>query len=163
MPQEEAQTRLDYGRFLRRDGQRRAALRELSAARWLFAGLGARPFTERCDAELGQEPAAERAARLPLTARQLAVARAVASGKSNREMARQLYISVKTVEFHVSQILVRLGVDGRAESPPRWAIGPPIGRPVVPPITRWPDGRADGAVPGSSRHTAESQVCRIFR
>jgi DNA-binding CsgD family transcriptional regulator len=115
MPQEEAQTRLDYGRFLRRDGQRRAALRELSAARWLFAGLGARPFTERCDAELGQEPAAERAARLPLTARQLAVARAVASGKSNREVAGQLYITVKTVEFHVSQILVRLGVDCRAE------------------------------------------------
>jgi DNA-binding CsgD family transcriptional regulator len=116
MPQEEAQTRLDYGRFLRRAGQRRAAQRELSAARWLFAGLGARPFAERCDAELGQEPAsAGPAGPLPLTARQLAVARAVASGKSNREVASQLYISIKTVEFHVSQILCRLGVDSRAE------------------------------------------------
>ncbi len=131
MPQQEAQTRLDYGRFLRREGQRRAALRELSAARWLFAGLGARPFTERCDAELGQEPAAELAARLPLTARQLAVARAVGSGKSNREVARELYISVKTVEFHVSQILVRLGVDGRAEIAAALGDGPadrPVGR-----------------------------------
>jgi DNA-binding NarL/FixJ family response regulator len=39
----------------------------------------------------------------------------VASGKSNREVAGELYITVKTVEFHVSQILVRLGVDSRAE------------------------------------------------
>ena len=115
MPQEEAQTRLEYGRFLRRVGQRRKALREFSAARWLFSGLGARPFTGRCDAELGLEAAAESPVPLPLTARQLVVARAVASGKSNRDVASQLYISVKTVEFHVSQILVRLGVDSRAE------------------------------------------------
>jgi DNA-binding NarL/FixJ family response regulator len=52
---------------------------------------------------------------LPLTARQLAVARSVAAGKSNREVARDLYISVKTVEFHVSQILTRLAVDSRGE------------------------------------------------
>ncbi|HEX3490085.1 MAG TPA: AAA family ATPase [Streptosporangiaceae bacterium] len=136
MPQEEAQTRLDYGRFLRRAGQRRAALRELSAARWLFAGLGARPFAERCDAELGQEPPAGAgpasvwpAAQVPLTARQLAVARAVASGKSNREVAGELYITVKTVEFHMSQILVRLGVDSRAEIAAALAYGAVAGRP----------------------------------
>jgi DNA-binding NarL/FixJ family response regulator len=46
---------------------------------------------------------------------QLAVARSVAAGKSNREVARDLYISVKTVEFHVSQILTRLAVDSRGE------------------------------------------------
>ena len=59
------------------------------------------------------------------------MARAVASGKSNREVARQLYISVKTVEFHVSQILVRLGVDGRAEIAAALGDGPadrPVGR-----------------------------------
>ena len=58
MPFEEALTRFDHGRFLRRTGQRRAALRELSAARSLFAALGARPFLARCDAELGTDTGA---------------------------------------------------------------------------------------------------------
>lgn len=116
MPFELARSRLDYGRFLRRAGQRRAALRELSAARQAFAGLGAWPFASRCEGELGHDTsAAPAAADLPLTSRQLAVARAVATGKSNRDVAAELYVSVKTVEFHVSQILARLGIDSRAD------------------------------------------------
>jgi DNA-binding NarL/FixJ family response regulator len=51
----------------------------------------------------------------PLTARQLAVAEAVAEGKSNRQVARELYITVKTVEYHVSQIFAKLGIDARAD------------------------------------------------
>jgi DNA-binding CsgD family transcriptional regulator/tetratricopeptide (TPR) repeat protein len=133
-PHEEALTRLDYGTFLRHQSQRRAALRELYAARAAFARLGAVPFLARCDAELGHEvpvappmpaaPAAPAANALlstrtapiwpaPLTARQLAVAEAVAEGKSNRQVARELYITVKTVEYHVSQIFAKLGIDGR--------------------------------------------------
>jgi DNA-binding NarL/FixJ family response regulator len=121
MPHDEALTRLDYGRFLRHQGQRRAALRELCAARAVFADLGAVPFVDRCDAELGQdaaEPASAAApagVAAPLTARQLAVAKAVAAGKSNEQVARDLYITVKTVEYHVSQIFTRLGIDARAE------------------------------------------------
>ena len=142
-PHEEALTRLDYGRFLRHQSQRRAALRELYAARAAFARLGAVPFLARCDAELGHEvptvptvpsvpaePAATSAVNAqlsasavpavptwpaPLTARQLAVARAVADGKSNRQVARELYITVKTVEYHVSQIFAKLGIDARAD------------------------------------------------
>ena len=142
-PHEEALTRLDYGRFLRHQSQRRAALRELYAARAAFARLGAVPFLARCDAELGHEvptvptvpsvpadPAATSAANAqlsasavravptwpaPLTARQLAVAQAVAEGKSNRQVARELYITVKTVEYHVSQIFAKLGIDARAD------------------------------------------------
>jgi DNA-binding CsgD family transcriptional regulator len=113
MPHEEAVTRLDYGRFLRHAGQRRAALRELCAARATFAGMGAAPFVARCDAELGHDVPAGQL--LPLTARQLAVARAVAAGKSNQQVARDLYITVKTVEYHVSQILTRLSIDTRTE------------------------------------------------
>ena len=116
LPFEEAQTRLEYGRFLRHIGQRRRAVCELSAARSLFAALGAQPFRDRCDSELGHDPrSAPLASQPPLTPRQLIVARAVASGKSNRDIATELYISVKTVEFHVNQILMRLGVDSRAE------------------------------------------------
>lgn len=115
-PFEEAQTRLEYGRFLRHIGQRRRAVCELSAARSLFAALGARPFLDRCDSELGYDARSlPLASQPPLTPRQLIVARAVASGKSNRDIATELYISVKTVEFHVNQILMRLGVDSRTE------------------------------------------------
>ena len=142
-PHEEALIRLDYGRFLRHQSQRRAALRELYAARAAFARLGAVPFLARCDAELGHEvptvptvpsvpaePAVTSAANAqlststvravptwpaPLTARQLAVAEAVAEGKSNRQVARELYITVKTVEYHVSQIFAKLGIDARAD------------------------------------------------
>jgi DNA-binding NarL/FixJ family response regulator len=53
--------------------------------------------------------------RPPLTARQLLVARAAAAGKSNREIAAELYISVKTVEFHLGQILARLDLDSRTQ------------------------------------------------
>jgi ATP/maltotriose-dependent transcriptional regulator MalT len=116
MPFEEGLTRLEYGRFLRRHGRRRAAVAEMSIARSLFAELRAQPFIARCDTELCNSPQAPAAAlHVPLTARQLAVATAVAAGKSNREVAAEFYISLKTVEFHVSQILTRLGVDTRTE------------------------------------------------
>jgi DNA-binding CsgD family transcriptional regulator/tetratricopeptide (TPR) repeat protein len=116
MPFEEAQTRLEYGRFLRHIGQRRRAVCELSAARSLFAALGAQPFRDRCDSELGHDARSlPLASQPPLTPRQLIVARAVANGKSNRDIATELYITVKTVEFHVNQILMRLSVDSRAE------------------------------------------------
>jgi DNA-binding CsgD family transcriptional regulator len=128
MPFEAAMTRLERGRLLRRAGQRRAAARDIGAARVLFAGLGAEPFLARCDQELGASPApAQRQGQgqgqgqghghplPPLTARQLSVAQAAAAGKTNRQIAAELYISVKTVEFHLAQILARLDVDSRTE------------------------------------------------
>jgi DNA-binding CsgD family transcriptional regulator len=138
MPFEEAQARLEYGRFLRHIGQRRRAARELSAARSLFAALGARPFRDRCDSELGHDARSlPLDSQPPLTPRQLIVARAVASGKSNRDIATELYISVKTVEFHVNQILMRLGVDSRAEVAMALA------------ASRHPDGAVTCAGPGA--------------
>jgi DNA-binding CsgD family transcriptional regulator len=122
MPFEAAMTRLERGRLLRRAGQRRAAARDIGAARVLFAGLGAEPFLARCDQELGASPAPAEGQsqdhghpRPPLTARQLSVAQAAAAGKTNRQIAAELYISVKTVEFHLAQILARLDVDSRTE------------------------------------------------
>jgi DNA-binding CsgD family transcriptional regulator len=116
MPLAEAMTRLEYGRLLRRLGQARLAARELGAARTLFVALGAQPFVVRCDDELppGSRPASG-AVSPPLTARQLSVARAAAAGKSNRQIAAEMYISVKTVEFHLGQILARLSVDSRTQ------------------------------------------------
>ena len=92
----------------------------------LFGALGAEPFLVRCDQELGASPAPAQGhghgngqdhghLRPPLTARQLSVAQAAAVGKTNRQIAAELYISVKTVEFHLAQILARLDVDSRTE------------------------------------------------
>jgi len=114
MPLEEAMTRLERGRLLHRAGQRRAAARDIGTARLLFSGLRAQPFLARCEQEPGAEPPAVSGPdRPPLTARQLLVARAAAAGKSNREIAAELYISVRTVEFHLAQILARLDLDSR--------------------------------------------------
>jgi DNA-binding CsgD family transcriptional regulator len=121
MPMEEARTRLERGRLLRRLGQRRSAAREIGTARALFAALDARPFVAQCDSELVADlgsadlAAAASQAQPPLTPRQLAVARAAAAGKSNRAIAAELFISVKTVEFHIAQILARLSLDSRTQ------------------------------------------------
>ena len=116
MVMDEAMTRLERGRLLRRLGQRRSAAREVGAARTMFAGLAAQPFVLRCDKELCADvQAVTGSAQPPLTARQLSVAQAAAAGKSNREIAAELYISVKTVEFHLGQILARLGLDSRTQ------------------------------------------------
>jgi DNA-binding CsgD family transcriptional regulator len=124
LPFEEAITRLERGRLLRQAGQRRAAARDIGAARVLFATLRAQPFLARCDAELGGDPPAGPGPdqdwppdydRPPLTGRQLLVAQAAAAGKSNRQIADELYISVKTVEFHLGQILARLDLDSRTQ------------------------------------------------
>jgi DNA-binding NarL/FixJ family response regulator len=69
----------------------------------------------QCDKEISHQPAVAAPGRLPLTPRQLAVATAVAAGKTNRQVAHDLYISIKTVEFHISQILTRLGIDSRGD------------------------------------------------
>ena len=79
----------------------------------MFAGLGASPFVSLCDTELAPDAPVTHAA--PLTARQLAVARAVATGKTNQQVARDLHITVKTIEYHLSQIFTRLGIDARAD------------------------------------------------
>ncbi len=110
---------LAWGQVLRRAGQRRAAAERLSAARERLVGLGARPYVERCEQELaacGLAPA-KRSAFDPsrLTAQELAVARLVAVGMSNRQVASELFISIKTVQFHLTHIYAKLGVGSRAE------------------------------------------------
>jgi DNA-binding CsgD family transcriptional regulator len=110
---------LAHGQVLRRAGQRRAAATQLSAARERLAGLRARPYVERCELELaacGLAPA-KRSAFDPsrLTAQELAVARLVAVGMSNRHVASELFISIKTVQFHLTHVYAKLGVSSRAE------------------------------------------------
>jgi DNA-binding CsgD family transcriptional regulator len=109
---------LAYGALLRRRGQRAAAARHLGAAHERLLRLDARPYLERCVRELdacgvgqpGGRPDGQR-----LTPQERAVARLVVAGCSNREAASQLVLSVKTVEFHLSNIFSKLGVRSRSQ------------------------------------------------
>ena len=119
MPFEQAQLELAYGQFLRRSGRRRAAADQLGAAHDRFTSLGARPWLERCDRELkacGLTPTKRRGRDWQrLTPQELCVARLAASGLSNREVAAELMLSVKTVEFHLSHAYHKLAVGSRRE------------------------------------------------
>jgi DNA-binding CsgD family transcriptional regulator len=119
MPFQRALLELAFGKVLRRVGQRRAAADRLRAARERLVALRARPYLARCDQELaacGLAPGKRRASGpIRLTAQELAVARLVAVGMSNREVAAELFISIKTVQYHVTHIYAKLGVRSRAE------------------------------------------------
>ena len=119
LPMRWALLELAHGQMLRRAGQRRAAAKRLRAARDLFAGLGDRPQLELCDRELaacGLTPT-KRAAADPrrLTPQESAVARLVAQGMGNRQVAGELFVSIKTVQFHLTHIYSKFGINNRAE------------------------------------------------
>jgi DNA-binding CsgD family transcriptional regulator len=117
-PFEEARTRLLLGEHLRRTRRRTAARRELLAAAATFQQLGARPWLDRADAELrvcgvtGEHRERPEAV-LQFTAQERRIAEAVAEGRSNREVASALFLSPRTVEYHLSNAYRKLGVTNR--------------------------------------------------
>ncbi|MFD0472219.1 helix-turn-helix transcriptional regulator [Nonomuraea thailandensis] len=103
-------------------GDRQGAAARITRSRDLARELGATPLLEQLDTFArrariggGSEEAAG-GQPLGLTARELEVLREVTSGRSNREIAEELVISVKTVSVHVSNILAKLGVATRGEA-----------------------------------------------
>jgi DNA-binding CsgD family transcriptional regulator len=108
-----------YGRFLRRTGERRAATERLGQAREVFLRLDARPDLDRCTAELAANGVAVEAPQLRIDARltpqERAVARLVCGGRSNREVAAELVLSVKTVGYHLQNVYTKLGVNSRTQ------------------------------------------------
>jgi ATP/maltotriose-dependent transcriptional regulator MalT len=119
LPFERASLELAYGQMLRRRGRRRAATVQLEAARERFSALGAHPFVQRCTVELegsGLAPTKRtNADPARLTPQELAVARLAATGLSNRDIAAEMTISAKTVQFHVSNVYAKLGVRSRLQ------------------------------------------------
>jgi DNA-binding CsgD family transcriptional regulator len=110
---------LAHGRLLRRTGNRKAAVERLRRANSLFAGLRAAPFVARVETELAAchlpgNPAKKQSA-LALTSRETEVAHLVGRGLSNPEIAGELYISRKAVEYHLSNIYAKCGLSGRQE------------------------------------------------
>jgi len=106
------------------DGDRGAAGERLRQAAGLADTLGARPLSEQISAlarrariDVARGEADDRAAPgLGLTDREIEVLRLVAAGRSNRDIAAELFISAKTASVHVSNILAKLGVHTRVEA-----------------------------------------------
>jgi ATP/maltotriose-dependent transcriptional regulator MalT len=114
----------DDGRRLRRAGDRQSAVVRLRQARDHLAALGAQPHVAACERELAQCGAEIRPEQLPawnLTASELAVARLVSTGRSNREVAGELYVSVKAVEFHLGHVYDKIGIRSRKDLAARLA------------------------------------------
>lgn len=113
-----ARVNFGYGQMLRRAGKRREADAVISTARELYLSLGAKTFVERCERELkasGLHQLRGPRARVELTPQEDAVTALVARGLSNREVADELYVSPKTVQYHLTRIYAKLGVRSRAE------------------------------------------------
>jgi DNA-binding CsgD family transcriptional regulator/tetratricopeptide (TPR) repeat protein len=127
-PFELALLALADGRRLLHAGDRRAAIARLRDAREGFTKLGARPYVEACGRDLEKcgvrtgrhGPAAGHG----LTPAELAVARLVATGKTNRQTAAELYVTVKTVEFHLRSVFAKLGISSRSQIAARLGTSP---------------------------------------
>ena len=116
---EHAHTQLLYGELLRRERRRAEARPHLRAALETFERLGARPWAERARAEL--RASGERARRRDgdeageLTPQERQVARFVAAGASNKDVAAQLYVSPRTVDAHLRNVFAKLGISSRGQ------------------------------------------------
>jgi DNA-binding CsgD family transcriptional regulator len=127
-PFERARVELAAGQFLRRAGQRRRAAELLVAAQRTFSVLGAAPWEHRCALELassGLHPGPRQGRdSTALTSQELVVARLAAAGRTNREIAGELVVSVKTVEYHLRNAFQKLGITRRRELAARLAAFP---------------------------------------
>jgi len=109
-----------YGQLLLAQRDRRSAITWLRRAHGHYAALGADPFLERCAAELAAtglrtvEPggAAQRAV---LSGHEHRVAHLVTQGLTNQQVAKELYVTPKTVEYHLSNIFTKLGMTSRRQ------------------------------------------------
>ena len=118
-PFDRARTELIFGEFLRRDGRRKEARLHLRSALDAFERLGASAWAERARVELraSGETARERD---PSTADQLTpqeqqIVRFVAEGSTNKQVAAQLFLSPRTVDHHLRNVFLKLGISSRTE------------------------------------------------
>jgi DNA-binding CsgD family transcriptional regulator len=111
----------ELGAALRRDGRRSSAREPLAEALELAARCGARPLATRVREELiatGARPRREwRTGLQALSPRELRVVQLAAEGRTNREIAYQLYVTLKTVEGHLARAYNKLGIERRRQLP----------------------------------------------
>jgi DNA-binding CsgD family transcriptional regulator len=116
---ERSRSLAELGAALRRDGRRAAARDPLARALELAARCGARPLAARARDELraaGARPRRPwRTGVEALTPSELRVARLAAEGRSNREIACELYVTLKAIEGHLARAYAKLGIEGRSQ------------------------------------------------
>lgn len=114
---ETGRTRLAYGARLRRARKRVQAREQLRVALEIFERLGAQPWADQSSAELaatGETVRRRDASTLDqLTPQELQIARLLAEGKTTREAAAAVFLSPKTVEYHLRHVYRKLGVHSR--------------------------------------------------
>jgi DNA-binding CsgD family transcriptional regulator len=114
VPFRTARAWFSLGEILRRSRQKAASRDAFQAALGLFTAIGARIWIERTQTELGRV-ASRRPAGSPLTETERRVAELAAAGQTNREIADALFMSVHTVEAHLTRVFRTLGVRTRTE------------------------------------------------
>ncbi|MDA0165702.1 LuxR C-terminal-related transcriptional regulator, partial [Solirubrobacter ginsenosidimutans] len=117
MSVERARAQLLYGEWLGRAGRRSDAREQLRAAHDSFTAMGAPAFADRAARGLrsGGEPARRRVKRTreDLTAQEAHIARLARDGLTNAQIGGQLFISPRTVEYHLKKVFAKLGVASR--------------------------------------------------
>lgn len=116
---EHARAELLYGEWLRRENRRRDARSHLRSAYSLLTEMGAEAFAERARRELVATGETLRRrtveARESFTAQEAQIARLAAEGRTNPEIGAELFLSPRTVEWHLHKVFAKLGIDSRRE------------------------------------------------
>jgi DNA-binding CsgD family transcriptional regulator len=114
-----ARAHLLYGEWLRREGKRGHAREQLRQAHEIFAAMGAEGFADRARRELlatGETVRKRRDdSRNDLTSQEDHIARLARDGRTNPEIGAELYISARTVEWHLRKVFTKLGITSRRE------------------------------------------------
>jgi DNA-binding CsgD family transcriptional regulator len=119
VPHERARTPLAYGSTLRRAGRRRDARAALDQASAIFESIGQPLWAQRV-ADEAARVAGRRVASADLTSTERQVAELVVAGRTNREVAEKLFITVRTVEANLTRIYRKVDLHSRAELAAQW-------------------------------------------